>query len=185
MMRELAAAFSTRVVRELSRAHPAPWAYERAAAVAALVDDDVPLGDAFDAAYDRLVEDYRCEYVYMSALIKHSLQADPTANALIGLPVFLSIADVVVAGTTASAFEIKSGLDSFSRLELQLLSYSRCFENVYVVTSERKAARAIDEVPSHVGVMTLTGEAVHARASGRGRLLPTRQRLHFPRPSPA
>lgn len=160
MMRELAAAFSTRVLRELSRTHPAQWAYKRAATVAELVEDDVPLGDAFDAAYARLVEDYQCEYVYMSALIKHSLHAEPAANALTGIPVFLSIADVVVAGTNASAFEIKSDLDSFSRLDLQLLSYSRCFENVYIVTSERKAARAIEEVPSHVGVMTLTGEAV-------------------------
>lgn len=168
MLRELASAFSTRVVRELSRPHPAHWACQRVEAVAALVDGDVSLADAFDAAYERLVAEYQCEYVYKSALIRHVTDTDPTANALTGLPVFLSIADVVVAGQAAAAFEIKTDLDSFSRLDLQLVSYSRCFEHVYVLTSERKAAHALDVVPCHVGVMALDDEAVLATARPAG-----------------
>lgn len=160
MLRELASAFSTRVVRELSRPHPALWACQRVGAVAGLVDGDVSLAGAFDAAYERLVTEYQCEYVYKSALIRHATHADPTANAMTGLPVFLSIADVVVAGRAATAYEIKTDLDSFSRLELQLVSYERCFAHVYVLTSERKAPCALDAVPGHVGVMALDDEAV-------------------------
>lgn len=159
MVHELATAFSTRVVRELSRPQPAVWARRRVAALAALVDDDTPLGVAFDVAYQQLVDGYRCEYVFKTAVIRRALHTEPTANPFVGLPVFVSIADVVVAGQTAAAFEIKTDLDSFSRLELQLFSYSRCFEEVFVVVSTNKADRALDEVPNHVGVLMCDDDA--------------------------
>ena len=169
-MRDLASAFSTRVLRELSRPRPALWARERVAPVAALVDGDTALSVAFGAAYGRLAQDYRCEYVYKTAVIRQALDAEPTATALTGLPVFLSIADAVVVGAAASAFEIKTDLDSFARLELQLFSYARCFEHVYVVTSAGKTVRALDEVPDHVGVLTLddAGVVTPARPAAGG-----------------
>lgn len=142
--------------------------------MAALVDGDTALSAAFGAAYGCLARDYRCEYVYTTAVIGQALDAEPTAHALTGLPVFLSIADAVVIGETASAFEIKTDLDSFARLELQLFSYARCFEHVYVVTSTRKVARALDEVPDHVGVLALDDAAVltpaRPAAGGHSRL---------------
>jgi hypothetical protein len=175
--RELAAAFSTRVVRELSKPHPAVWARERVVPVAELVDGDVPLSLAFDAAHEQLASNYRCEYVYKSAVIKQAMATEPHAHAMTGVPVFLSIADVVVAGEAASAFEIKTDLDSFARLDLQVLSYSRCFENVHVVTSESKAARVLDAVPDHVGVRALgegssTLTTVRPASGGPSRLDP-------------
>ncbi|MBE5477772.1 hypothetical protein E3G68_005105 [Mycobacteroides abscessus] len=175
--RELAAAFSTRVVRELSKPHPASWATERVAPVAELVDGDVPLRHAFDAAHEQLTNNYRCEYVYKSAVIKQALDAEPHAHPMTGLPVFLSIADVVVAGEAAAAFEIKTDLDSFARLDLQMRSYSRCFEYVHVVTSESKATRVLDAVPEHVGVQALgkdpaTLTTVRPASGGPSRLDP-------------
>lgn len=173
-VRELASAFSTRVLRELSRPHPATWARERVAPVAALVEGDSPLSVAFEVAYQRLVGAYRCEHVYKTAVIQHALATEPTANAMTGLPVFLSIADVVVAGNAASAFEIKTDLDSLARLELQLFSYSRCFEYVHVVTSGAKASRVIDELPDHVGVLavddSVTLSAVRPAVGGYSRI---------------
>lgn len=175
--RDLATAFSTRVVRELSKPHPALWARERVGPVAELVEADVPLSLAFEAAYEQLASTYRCEYVYKSAVIKQAIDSEPLAHAMTGLPVFLSIADVVVAGDVGSAFEIKTDLDSFSRLDLQVLSYSRCFEYVHVVTSESKAARVLDAVPEHVGVQALgegssTLATVRSAAGGHSRLDP-------------
>lgn len=175
--RELASAFSTRVVRELSKPHPALWAKERIVPIAELVDADVPLRCAFEAAHEQLASNYRCEYVYKSAVIKQAIATEPSAHAMTGLPVFLSIADVVVAGEAASAFEIKTDLDSFTRLELQVLSYSRCFEYVHVVTSEAKAARVLDALPAHVGVRaldedSLTLTTVRPASGGHSRLDP-------------
>lgn len=176
-VRELAAAFSTRVVLELSKPHPALWARQRVVPVAELVDGDMPLSLAFEAAHQQLASEYQCEYVYKSAVIKQALAAEPAAHAMTGLPVFLSIADVVVAGEAAAAFEIKTDLDSFSRLDLQVLSYSRCFEYVHVVTSESKAARVLDAVPEHVGVLALdddsaTPTTVRPASGGYSRLDP-------------
>ncbi|MFC6130234.1 sce7726 family protein [Mycolicibacterium llatzerense] len=128
--------------------------------MAARVDEDTPLGAAFDSAYGVLAANYRCEYVFKAAVIGQSLRMEPAANAIVGLPVFMSIADVVVVGQKATAFEIKTDLDSFSRLELQLLSYARCFEHVCVVVSTERASRALDEVPDHVGVLTVDDRAV-------------------------
>ncbi|MCA2337267.1 sce7726 family protein [Mycobacterium avium] len=175
--RELASAFSTRVVRELSKPHPALWAQERIVPIAELVDADVPLRLAFEAAHEQLASNYRCEYVYKSAVIKQAIATEPSAHAMTGLPVFLSIADVVVAGEAASAFEIKTDLDSFTRLELQVLSYSRCFEFVHVVTSEAKAARVLDALPAHVGVRALNEDSltlttVRPASGGHSRLDP-------------
>lgn len=175
--RELAAAFSTRVVRELSKPYPAVWARERIVPVAELVDGDVPLSLAFEAAHEQLASNYRCEYVYKSAVINQALDTEPHAHAMTGVPVFLSIADVVVAGEAASAFEIKTDLDSFARLDLQVLSYSRCFEYVHVVTSQTKAARVLDAVPDHVGVRALgegssTLTTVRPASGGPSRLDP-------------
>lgn len=172
--RELALAFSTRVVRELSRPLPARWARERVAPVAELVDGQDTLGAAFQEAYARLVEQYQCEYVYKTELISHALDAEPHAHAITGLPVFLSIADVVIASKSVSAYEIKTDLDSFTRLELQLISYSRSFEYVHVVTSAAKAQRVLDAVPEHVGVLAFDDSAalatVRAAAGGYARL---------------
>jgi len=137
--------------------------------VAALVDAAIPLGTAFDCAYGELAANYRCEYVFKAAVIGDFLRAEPAANAIVGLPVSMSIADVVVVGQRATAFEIKTDLDSFTRLELQLLSYSRCFEHVCVVVSTERASRALEEVPDHVGVLALEGRAVIAvRPPGGG-----------------
>lgn len=151
-IRQLAQAFSTRVIRGLSYQHR-PLPLDRLQPLLGLVDDSAPLAEAFEAAYTLLRNDYRCEYVYKNTLVEGLTTAD---NAVFELPVQMSIADTVIINDTASAYEIKTDLDSFSRLELQLFSYSFCFEHVNVVTSETRAHRAAAEIPDHVGVLALT-----------------------------
>ncbi|SKO00917.1 Uncharacterised protein [Mycobacteroides abscessus subsp. massiliense] len=169
--RLVAQVFSTRLVRLLASQHH-PWPSQRLAPLIALVDGKGSLGEAFEAAYGVLQREYRCEYVYKNEIIT---RAPADAHTMTGLRVFLSIADVAVAGGHgAAAYEIKTDLDSFARLELQLLSYSRCFEQVNVVTSPAKAMRAVETTPVHIGVLTLDGEhaltVVREPAGGLGRL---------------
>ncbi|MGV9797345.1 sce7726 family protein [Mycobacterium sp. NPDC003449] len=161
--RQLAQAFSTRVIRERSYQHR-PLPLDRLQPLLDLVDDSAPLRDAFEAAYTLVRNNYRCEYIYKNTLVEGLTAAD---NAIIELPVQMSIADTVIINDTASAYEIKTDLDSFSRLELQLFSYSFCFEHVNVVTSEARAPRAAAEIPDHVGVLALTtaGELAVVRAA--------------------
>lgn len=161
--RHIAQVFSTRVIRGLAHQHR-PLPLDRLQPLLGLVDDTATLADAFDTAYTLLHNAYRCEYIYKNTLVR-CLSDD--ANAIIELPVQFSIADVVVIDDRATAYEIKTDFDSLTRLDLQLFSYSSCFEHVYVVTSEAKAHRAAAEIPEHVGVaaLTTTGELSVARPS--------------------
>lgn len=166
--RLVAQGFSTRVIRELARPR-GPWPLDRIQAVIDCADRSSSLADAFDAAYTLLERQYRCEYVIKNALIQQrtDVAESRSVNAFVGLPVRMSIADVVVVDEHATAYEIKTDLDSFTRLDLQLFDYSMCFEHVYVVTSETKGLRALDAAPSHVGVLltTDTGAISVARAA--------------------
>lgn len=169
--RLVAQAFSTRLVRLLASQHH-PWPSQRLTPLIALVDGKASLGEAFEAAYGVLQREYRCEYVYKNEIIS---RAPAGAHTMTGLRVFLSIADVTVAGPNgAAAYEIKTDLDSFTRLELQLMSYSRCFEHVNVVTSPAKAMRAVETTPPHIGVLTMDDEhaltVAREAAGGLGRL---------------
>ncbi|MGD9622174.1 MAG: sce7726 family protein [Mycolicibacterium sp.] len=154
--RQLALAFSTRCIRELAGKNT-PWPRDRLAPIIDLAEVDATLGEAFDTAYARLTRDYRCEYVYANSLITAAVASRAAElNAISGLRVSMSIADLVITGEQPTVYEIKTDLDGFARLELQLHSYGTCFEHVYVVTSPAKTARTVAETPNHVGVLTLT-----------------------------
>lgn len=155
LSRQLALGFTTRCIRQLAGKHN-PWPRARLAPIIDHARPGATLAEAFDTAYARLTRDYRCEYVYTNSLITAAGSDNTEATAIIGLRVFMSIADLVIAGELPAVYEIKTDLDSFARLELQLHSYGTCFEHIHVVTSPAKTARALAETPGHVGVVTLT-----------------------------
>lgn len=171
--RALALAFTTRTIRQLAAQHH-PLPSDRLAPVAELAGPDDTLGNAFDLAYAELASRYRCEYVFANSLI-HTLSAlRSTSNAISGVRVSMSIADLIVADKSAAAYEIKTGLDSFTRLDMQMLCYSKCFEYVNVVTTRQKASRAAAQTAAHIGVVTLTDDGaldvVRSAAGGLSRL---------------
>lgn len=171
--RKLAQAFTTRCIRLLaSKNHPMPL--DRLAPLLDLAAPDATLAQAFDTAYHTLAHHYRCEYVYANTLITTMGQSPTNANAISGLHVFMSIADLVIANDHITAYEIKTDLDSFARLELQLHSYATCCEYVHLVTSPTKTTRALAEAPPHVGVITVDDggaiEIVRAATGGLDRI---------------
>jgi len=62
-------------------------------------------------------------------------------------------ADLVMANGKLAAFEIKSDRDSLDRLEGQLQSYLRFFEQVSVVCAERHLPGVLATAPAEVGVL--------------------------------
>ena len=152
--------------------HPVPW--DRLAAVLEHAAPGDTMAGAFDTAYAVLRSEYRCEYVYATALISQAARADEVVNAMTGLPVFMSVADLVIASERPVVYEIKTDLDGLGRLDLQLHSYATCFEHVVVLTSPAKLARVLAATPSHVGVSTLTDNdtvvAVRPPSDGLGRI---------------
>lgn len=68
---------------------------------------------------------------------------------------FARRADLVMANGKLSAFEIKSDRDTLDRLDGQLETYMRLFEQVTVVCAERHQAGVEERVPDGVGVWVL------------------------------
>lgn len=167
--RQLSLAFTTRTIRQLA-SKSGPWPRDRIAPIVDLAGTGGTLADAFDAAYRHLARGYRCEYVYANSLTTAAAARADDVNVISGLHVCMSISDLVIADQQPAAYEIKTDLDSFARLELQLHSYGTCFEHVHVVTSPAKTARAIADTPVHVGILTLadTGELEVARPAAGG-----------------
>jgi len=156
---QLALAFSPMVMAALGRrtlGNSAP----RLSMVAGLVRDrpSATLGDAFDAAHALLAHGYRSEYVFKNALVSkivYGRHSPATATALVEQQMGNSVADLMVVNGTSTAYEIKTDLDQFVRLDAQLADYCSRAERVYVVTSESRAAAAAARAPHHVGVIGL------------------------------
>lgn len=112
----------------------------------------------FDFFYSLLFHRYRCEYIYKNAiatklfLSRHSLQNSFMTDELRSST---SRADVAILNGTSTVYEIKSEYDSFDRLHSQLADYTKIFDRIYVVTSERKAPVALRRSTPPVGVIAM------------------------------
>lgn len=116
--------------------------------------------EIFKELYNILRESYRNEYYYKNTLFnrhiigRHSLN---TTSAINELPINNSKADFIKLNGEAVVYEVKTELDSFSRLEGQINDYYKAFTKIYVVTSESQHLRAIELLQgTNVGVLVLT-----------------------------
>lgn len=157
-LRALAAAFSPAVFKALAKAEVGPAA-ER---VSRLLERDEPtstvLADAFEAAHARLLSSYPSEYAFKNEIVSRVIvgkHSPSTASALLEQPMGSSVADLLILNGTSTVYEVKTDLDSFARLPVQLADYSRHAEYVYVVVSERRAQSAERIVPRSVGILAL------------------------------
>ena len=114
--------------------------------------------EVFDGCLEELAKNYRCEYVYKSAIanrIVFGRHSPRTAGMQLELPVGDSIVDVAVFNGTSTAYEVKTEFDSDKRLASQSPDYLKVFDRVYVVTHPSLAARYLATVDPRVGVLTL------------------------------
>lgn len=130
--------------------------------VSRLLEPDEPsstvLADAFEAAHARLLSDYPSEYAFKNEIVskiiigKHS---PSTASALLEQPMGSSVADLLILNGTSTVYEVKTDLDSFTRLPAQLTDYSRHAEYVYVVVSEHRAKSVEHLASGTAGILAL------------------------------
>ncbi len=132
------------------------------AAISHLVDspETKNITSVFSDVYSFMVKDYRNEYVYQNTLLnklllgKHNLH---TTTALTQIPVGSSKADFILINGKAVVYEIKSDLDTFSRLDSQIEDYYTAFDHVCVLTSERyyETLRSrLSDTPVGISVLT-------------------------------
>lgn len=119
------------------------------------------VGDAFEQVFKLLRRvGSRDEYIYKAALThrvllgKHSLR---TACMLNEFRAGECKADIAILNGTTTVFEIKSERDSLSRLERQIRNYRTVFASVFVIVSEKHVEAVLQETPSDVGVLSLSG----------------------------
>ncbi|OOE36592.1 hypothetical protein BZG04_05930 [Salinivibrio kushneri] len=114
----------------------------------------------FDTAYKELVASYRNEYVYKNAIAEKIIRGkhrfSKSCHFSSEFRVNNSIADVVIANGTTSAYEIKTEYDSFERLEGQLYDYFKVFDKVNVVLPEKCLDSWLPRIPCKTGVIVLT-----------------------------
>lgn len=151
MFAQLARTGDTREVTELLHRH-------------LLVDQKVEtlhLGELFERGWDRLATSYRNEYVYKNELATRLVfkrHSPRTAGLQLELRVGSSIADVVVANGTTTAYEIKTEFDTSRRLTSQTSDYIKAFDKVYVVTHPAHVSRYERELDPRVGLIVLSNQ---------------------------
>ena len=153
--------FSSSVIREMARKGRSPI-FARLVSESGLVDSlaaSQSVHAIFDTAFALLQkEGNRDEYIYKAALTRkillgtHSLRS---ASMLTEFRVGRCKADLVILNGTATVYEVKSERDSLSRLEQQIIAYSKVFAQIYVVAGENHIDEVMRSVPKDVGVMRL------------------------------
>lgn len=100
-----------------------------------------------------ILKHYPNEMTIRSNFINNTLlplQAD--AISIFELPVGKSRVDICRINGSSTAYEIKTDLDSFCRLESQLDDYLDVFELVYIITSESRWKELPNHVPQQCGI---------------------------------
>lgn len=118
-----------------------------------------PLSYVCDLAYERLLSSSRPEYVYKNILLSKMVfgkYSPSTTSWLYEFRVGDARADAVLVNGVATAFEIKTDLDDFSRAKSQLEAYYSCFDRVVFVVGNGQVDKALRELPNYVGILRLS-----------------------------
>lgn len=120
-----------------------------------------PLGNACDLAYAKLLKSSRPEYVYKNVLLSKMVfgrHSPSTTSWLYEFRAGDARADAVLVNGVATAFEIKTDLDDFSRAQSQLKAYYSCFDRVVFVVGNDQVNKALRELPDYVGILRLSNK---------------------------
>ena len=123
------------------------------------IDMNMPLSRFMEDVYRYLFDNYRNEYIYKNAIAnkillgRHSLN---TTNMLTEFRIRDCKADVVMINGNMTVYEIKTGLDTFNRLENQIRTYFDFFEFVNVLTSADQVFKLQKILHEDAGILILS-----------------------------
>ncbi len=100
---------------------------------------------------------YRCEYIYKNEVIKEiykkKKQAFKDVVILNEFGINFSKADFLAVNGHVTIYEIKTDLDSLSRLDGQIEDYLKVAQYVNIVTSPKFVNALSEHIPSNVGIL--------------------------------
>jgi hypothetical protein len=106
--------------------------------------------------YYILEEEYANEYIYKNSFINEWLISElGKTNAIIlnEFRIGKSITDLAMFNGTSKAFEIKSDLDSETRLSSQIIEYQKVFNETYIIVPEVKLNK-YNKISNQIGIIT-------------------------------
>ncbi len=119
---------------------------------------ELRLSDLLENVYDVLLHNYRCEYIFKNALTAKCLSSRDGASGSYITDEFRvgrNRVDLAVFADTSTAYEIKTTLDSTTRLSSQADEYAKVFDLVYVVTTAGFRPRVERAVSEDIGIIEL------------------------------
>lgn len=117
--------------------------------------DSVTIIDVLNQCYFQLLAYYKNEYVYKNILIKNitqhidSKQFSLISEMDIGKD---SRIDIALFNKTSEAYEIKTDLDTLQRLDKQLHDYTKGFEKIWILTSEKQVENISKRTSDKFGI---------------------------------
>lgn len=114
------------------------------------------LRSLLNLGYNELLQNYRHEFIFKSALFKDFILKHYALDSSILLSEFKlgkSIADAVLVNGTNKVFEIKTELDSPFRLDSQIEDYKKAFSEVYLVVHQKQAEKYAKLISSEIGLL--------------------------------
>lgn len=122
---------------------------------------DHSLFNYFEEFFKILSKSYRNEYVFKNSLAINIIKKEYCYNNVSyvnELRTNNSICDVAIFNNTSTAYEIKTNLDNFNRLPLQLMDYQTVFDRIYVICDVSKISIVEKLVSRNIGICALTDE---------------------------
>jgi hypothetical protein len=103
--------------------------------------------------YNKIILNYYPnEICIKSSFIKQILMRGKKHVTIFELPVGSSRADLCKINGESIAYEIKTDLDNFSRLQKQINDYYKIFEKVFIICSENNVSNVMELIPQKCGV---------------------------------
>ncbi|WP_146153570.1 sce7726 family protein [Adhaeribacter arboris] len=110
--------------------------------------------------YNELHFEYRSEYFYKNALLNKLLLGKYSLNTTTVLNEFRiggSIADFILLNGEARIFEIKTDLDSLTKLDKQVSDYKEFANKVYIVSCSKHANKLLNKYrDTEIGIIEFT-----------------------------
>lgn len=105
--------------------------------------------------YNKIILDYYPnEICIKSSFIKQVLMRGKKHVTIFEFPVGTSRADLCKINGESIAYEIKTDLDNFARLQKQINDYYKIFEKVFVICSESNLENIINIIPEKCGIFS-------------------------------
>lgn len=113
----------------------------------------IPVHENVRTLYNEMINKYyHNEITIKSNFINNVLLKSNNHVTIFEFSLGTSRADLCKINNTSIAFEIKTDLDNFSRLEKQIKDYSEIFEEVYLICSKDNLPNLFYILPSYCGV---------------------------------